>query len=224
MELVDQQTQQQISDLVNACRGYWELRGIPQARRNEMRLELEQHLEQAVRDGKSLEAVVGPNALAFAESWARETPHQSSRGFTIILRWLVFDWLTYALLFLSLIALFEHLVLLSPSFPFSLAHVVAFAFIGLFALLQALAGFFSPRVRSRENRMRLTFGIYAVMSLLIVLILRLAEAPLHMILFRWDWPLTLLLIAGAGGLFGLKSWLARNTRQASTERKAHQIP
>ena len=30
MELVDQQTQQQISDLVNACRGYWELRGIPQ--------------------------------------------------------------------------------------------------------------------------------------------------------------------------------------------------
>ncbi len=82
MELVDQQTQQQISDLVNACRGYWELRGIPQDRRNEMRLELEQHLEQAVRDGKSLEAVVGPNALAFAESWARETPHQSSRGFS----------------------------------------------------------------------------------------------------------------------------------------------
>jgi hypothetical protein len=90
-----------------------------------MRLELEQHLEQAVRDGKSLEAVVGPNALAFAESWARETPHQFSRGFTIILRWLVFDWLTYALLFLSLIALFEHLVLLSPSFPFSLVHVVS---------------------------------------------------------------------------------------------------
>ena len=39
MEMVDQQTQQQISDLVNACRGYWELRGIPQDRRNEMRLE-----------------------------------------------------------------------------------------------------------------------------------------------------------------------------------------
>jgi MFS family permease len=48
-------------------------------------------------------------------------------------------------------------------------HVVAFAFMGLFALLQALAGFFSPRVRSRENRLTLTFGVYAVMSLLIVL-------------------------------------------------------
>ncbi len=89
---------------------------------------------------------------------------------SVILRWLVFDWLTYALLFLSLIALFEHLLLLSPSFPFSLVHVVAFAFMGLFALLQALAGFFSPRVRSRENRLTLTFGVYAVMSLLIVLV------------------------------------------------------
>ncbi len=60
--------------------------------------------------------------------------------------------------------------------------------------------------------MRLTLGVYAVMSLLIVLVLHLAEAPLHMILFRWDWPLTLLLIGSAGGLFGLKSWLARDTR------------
>jgi len=75
MIVVDQQTRQQISDLVNACEGYWELRGIRGESRAEMRLELEQHLEQAVRDGKSLEAVVGSNALAFAESWARETPH-----------------------------------------------------------------------------------------------------------------------------------------------------
>ncbi len=209
MKMVDQQTQQQISDLVNACEGFWELRGIPQERRNEMRLELEQHLEQAVRDGKSLEAVVGPNALALAENWARETPHQYSHGFSIILRWLVFDWLTYALLFLSVIALFEHFVLFSPTFPFSIAAAVSVAFIGMATLLQALAGFLSPRVRSRENRLMLTFGVYAVMGLLVVLVLHLTEAPLHVILFRWDWPLTLLLTIGAGGLFGLKLWFAK---------------
>ncbi len=213
MKMVDQQTQQQISDLVNACEGFWELRGIPQERRNEMRLELEQHLEQAVRDGKSLEAVVGPNALAFAESWAKETPHQYSSGFSIILRWLVFDWLVYTLLFLSVIALFEHLVLLSPSFPFSIAAAVSVALIGLCTLLQALAGFLSPRVKSRENRQMLTFGVYAVMGLLIVLVLHLTKAPLDMILFHWDWPLTLLLTIGAGGLFGLKLWLTKHTRQ-----------
>ncbi|TMD99163.1 MAG: hypothetical protein E6I80_28220 [Chloroflexi bacterium] len=213
MTMVDQQTQQQISDLVNACGGYWELRGIPHRRRMEMRLELEQHLEQAVHDGKTLQTVVGANALAFAESWARETPHQFPRGFTLILRWMLFDWLAYALLLLLLIALFEHLVLLSPSFPFALVHLVAFAFIGLFTLLQAMSGFFSPRFSSRENRLRLTFGVYAGISLFVVLLLSLAQAPWHRVLFRWDWPFTLLLILGAAVLVGLKVRFARDARQ-----------
>lgn len=30
-------------------------------------------------------------AFPFAESWARETSHRFSGGFTVILRWLVFD-------------------------------------------------------------------------------------------------------------------------------------
>jgi hypothetical protein len=36
MTIVDQQTQQQIADLVHACGGYWELRGIAQEKRKEM--------------------------------------------------------------------------------------------------------------------------------------------------------------------------------------------
>ncbi|MBV9710111.1 MAG: hypothetical protein JO011_04225 [Ktedonobacteraceae bacterium] len=39
MTQVEKSTRQQIADLVNACEGYWELRGIAQGRRNEMRLE-----------------------------------------------------------------------------------------------------------------------------------------------------------------------------------------
>src|SRR5260221_93164 len=42
MHRADQHTQQQITDLVNACAGYWELRGITRERINEMQLELEQ--------------------------------------------------------------------------------------------------------------------------------------------------------------------------------------
>ncbi len=49
MQQVDQHTQQQIADLVEACAGYWELRGIACASNTEMQLELEQHLQQAVR-------------------------------------------------------------------------------------------------------------------------------------------------------------------------------
>ena len=213
MTMVEQSTHQQIADLVNACGGYWELRGIPEPRRKEMQLELEQHLEQAVRDGKSLEAVVGPNALAFAESWARETPHQFSRGGAAILRWVVFDWLVYALLFLLVIVLFEHLILRSPSFPFALIHLFAFAFIGVYTLLQAFSGFLSPRIASREHRLRVAFGVYVVINLLVFLLLSLMRVPWQLVLFRWDWPVTLLLILGAGVLFGLKIWVVREGRQ-----------
>ena len=213
MSMVDQHTQQQIADLVNACGGYWELRSIREAQRKEMRFELEQHLAQAVRDGKSLEAVVGPNALAFAESWAREMPHQFPRGGAVILRFLIFDWLVYALLFLLFIALFEHLILRSPAFPFALTHLVAFAFIGVYMLLQAFSGFFSPRVRSRENRLLVTFGIYAGISLGVLLLLFLAQVPWRLLLFRWDWPFTLLLLLVIAVPFSLKVWLTRDTGQ-----------
>lgn len=38
MIALDQQTRQQICDLVHTCDGYWELRGVPGASREEMRL------------------------------------------------------------------------------------------------------------------------------------------------------------------------------------------
>jgi hypothetical protein len=213
MMQIDQHTQQQIADLMNTCGSYWELRGIPREQRNEMRLELAQHLEQAVRDGKSLQAVVGGNALAFAESWTQETPHHAVGGFPLIVRWVLLDWLAYALAFLTFIALFEHVVLRGPSFAFTLTHLVAFAFIGMYTLIQAASGFFVPRFRNRENRLRFTFGIYAALSLLVLLVLFLTHAPLHQVLFRWDWPLTLLVLVGTIALFGAKIWLNRAQSQ-----------
>ncbi len=213
MTTVNHEIPQQIADLVNACTGYWELRGIPEMRRKEMRLELEQHVEQAMRDGKTLEAVVGSNALVFAESWARETPHQFVRGGPAILRWLVFDWLAFALLFLLFIALFDHLILRSPSFSLTLVHVVAFAFIGVYTLLQAWSGFLSPRVESRESRLRVSFGVYAGISLFAILLFSLTHFPWDLVLVRWEWPVTLLLIPGALVLFGGKVWLGRSAGQ-----------
>lgn len=161
--------------------------------------------------------MVGPNALAFAESWARETPHQFPRGGTIVLRWLVFDWLAYALLFLLVIALFEHLVLRSPSFPFTLIHLFAFTFIGVYTLLQAFSGFLSPRLASREHRLRVAFGVYVVINLLVFLLLSLLRVPWPLVLFRWNWPVTLLLMLGASVLFGWKVWVLRESRQKHRE-------
>src|SRR5260370_9000429 len=115
MHRADQHTQQQISDLVEACAGYWELRGIARESSTEMQLELEQHLQQAVSDGKSLEAVLGPNPAAFAEAWAREMHPRFWRGGARVLRGLV-----YALSVMITTALVSHLLPHSPSFTLPL--------------------------------------------------------------------------------------------------------
>lgn len=208
MQLADQHTNQRIADLVNTCASYWELRGIARERSTEMRLELEQHLQQAVEDGKSLDAVVGANPLAFAETWARELPHHPSGSVRIVLRWLVYRWLPYVLAFFGGVALFHHLIVRSPTFPFTTAHALILSFFALFALLEAVAGFFSVRIGTREQRSLLTFVIYALFSVLILVILRLAGVQLRTTLFHWRWPITVLALLGTAGLFWLKSRFA----------------
>ena len=110
MKRAGQQTQQQIADLVRACVGYWELRGIAREHITEMQCELEQHLQQAVSDGKSLEAVLGPHPAAFAESWAREMRPHVWRGSAVALHGLV-----YALSVVGTTALLSQLLAHSPA-------------------------------------------------------------------------------------------------------------
>src|SRR5690242_17333186 len=85
MTYLDQRTQEQIADLVEACAGYWALRGVAWEQCHEMRLELEEHVVQAALDGKAPAAVVGPNPAAFAETWAREMHPRVWRGVRVIL-------------------------------------------------------------------------------------------------------------------------------------------
>src|SRR5215472_16161169 len=115
MHTGEQQTQQLIADFVRACAGYWELRGVAREHLTEMQLELEQHLQQAVSDGKSLEAVLGPHPAAFAESWAREMRPHVWRGSTV-----AFHGLVYALSVVGTTALLSQLLAHSPAFTFTL--------------------------------------------------------------------------------------------------------
>src|SRR5215467_9105118 len=110
MQKADRQTQQQIADLVRACTGYWKLRGIAREHITEMQLELEQHLQHAVADGKSLEAVLGPNPAVFAEAWAREMRPRVLRGGVRVLRGLV-----YVLSIVSTSALLSQLLAHTPA-------------------------------------------------------------------------------------------------------------
>jgi hypothetical protein len=209
MHRADWHTQQQITDLVEACAGYWELRGVALESRAEMQLELEQHLQQAVSDGKSLEAVLGRNPAAFAEAWAREMRPRVFRGGAMVLRGLV-----YALSVVSTSALLSQLLARSPAFTFTLFAAYLLIGSGLLALLLQLGGFLAPRISKRAGREALVLaGV-----VLAVPVLHLAGMTVNwsMALLSWSWPVTIVLLTLAAFLFALNCWRTFHREQPST--------
>jgi cytochrome bd-type quinol oxidase subunit 2 len=174
-----------------------------------MQLELEQHLQQAALDGKSLEAVVSPNPLAFAEAWAREMRPRVFRGGAKVLHGLV-----YALSVVSTTALVSQLLAHSPAFTFTLFAAYLLTGSGLLALLLQLGGFLAPRVRTRAGREALVLaGV-----VLAVLVLRLAGLQVNwsMALLSWSWPMTIVLLALAAFLLALDWWRSSHREPPST--------
>ena len=209
MNRADHHKEHQIADLVAACTSYWALRGVASVSRQEMQLELEQHLHLAVADGKSLSRVLGPHPLTFAEAWARERHPRFWRGGVNAL-----PFLAYALGVVSTTALVEHLLAHTPSFPFT--WLSAFLLVGSsgLSLLLQLSGFLALRIRTREARQGLILGCIA----LVLLTLRVAGVQVNwnMTLLNWDWPLTAVLLALAGGLITLECWRTTHHEQTSS--------
>ena len=61
------------------CERFWRENGVPRKARTQMRLELEQHLQEAAADGRPASAVVGPSVARFAEEWAHAQGHGDVR-------------------------------------------------------------------------------------------------------------------------------------------------
>jgi membrane protein implicated in regulation of membrane protease activity len=59
-----------ISAAAADCERYWRAAGIGRRTASEMRQELENHLAEAIADGRSVEAVIGDDLGAFAREWA----------------------------------------------------------------------------------------------------------------------------------------------------------
>jgi len=208
MPILDQRTQCQISDLIEACARYWELRGVTPENRNEMQIELEQHFIQAALDGKSPETVVGPNPPAFAEAWAREMRPRVFRGGAVI-----WPALVYALSVVSTTALAQQLLSHTSSFTFTLFTAYLLISSGLLALLIPLGGFLAPYIRTGQKRGALLFAVVV----LTVLVLREAGVRVNwsMALLSWSWPLTLVLFTLAAVLYCLEYWWTANRERAS---------
>ncbi|QBD76328.1 hypothetical protein EPA93_10040 [Ktedonosporobacter rubrisoli] len=205
MSILDQPIRSQICDLSEACGRYWELRGIAQEHRNEMKLELEQHLLQAAMDGKAPETVVSFHPAAFAEAWAREMHPHAWRAGELLLSGLV-----YALSVISTIALAEPFLAHRASFTLTLFTAFVLGGFGAATLLLPLAGFLALRIRRRTERSMLLAAVFVLGAL----VARLGGMRVNwsMPLLSWNWQLTILLATLTIGLASLECW-----RRASHE-------
>lgn len=209
MTYLDQHTQNQITDLVEACAQYWELRGVALEQCREMRLELEEHLVQAALDGKAPEAVLGPHPAAFAESWAREMHPRVWRAGSVMVPFLV-----YALGVVSTTALIQQVLTRASSFTLNLFTAYLLLSSGLLALLIPLGGFLASHTGTRARRGLLLLAVGTVGALI------LREAGMQVnwstALLNWDWPQTIILLMLAVFLFSLDVWKTANRARSSS--------
>lgn len=63
-------TDRSVDQTVAECARYWRDTGVPAVSVAEMRNELNDHLNEAVGAGQSVDQVIGPDLAAFAEEWA----------------------------------------------------------------------------------------------------------------------------------------------------------
>lgn len=71
-------TDRSATELAADCERYWLETRVPRKTAGEMRTELEQHLNEALSEGKAPSTVVGPDIAAFAEAWAAEQRSRTS--------------------------------------------------------------------------------------------------------------------------------------------------
>jgi hypothetical protein len=74
----------EVEELLVGCYAYWLNHHVELSQVEMMVIELEQHLQSALHDGKTIAEVVGPDPEAFAREWARETQTPLSAGTRII--------------------------------------------------------------------------------------------------------------------------------------------
>ena len=71
-------TDRTVVEIANDCEQYWLQTHVPRKTAAEMRVELEQHLNEAALEGKTPTDVVGSDVAVFAEAWASEQRTRTS--------------------------------------------------------------------------------------------------------------------------------------------------
>lgn len=202
-----------VGETLDACRAYWNRNGVPAGKVAEMEVELRDHLDGALADGKGAEDVVGPDIERFAEEWAAPNRPARSLGEETL------DALSDAVFALAVLGGIVHLALWTTALSIDVegviwAFLILLLFVRLFAYLRApsdAAPDSGESVLDRYPRSAYNFFVWSLVALYAVcLLLPLPET----LLFRWPLQATLALPIVAVLIRGVKGHLARNDASA----------
>ncbi len=188
-----------VEEVVENCLAYWVLSGLPRRRVEEMKLELEQHLREALADGKTIEAVVGTDVNAFAAAWVREERVSKSVGEHVL------DWSYLLLLAAAVVLPWQHLVLWTPAFPVYWGTLAVVGLIALGTKVLLKPGVLTGALFRGPRRWRKILMIAAVwVGVTAVFVFLQIFSSRSAVLFYWPWPATVVLLA----VTGIVVWIA----------------
>lgn len=177
--------QDRIAETLDMCELHWMATEVPVANIEQMRDELHQHLREAVEEGKSVDAVVGGDVIAFAEEWAAPNRVPKSP------RWKILGWTHAFSGYALLLLIVGHLLNWSLAFPTTpIVYLYGFVAISLSSVWfnsMPVAGslrFEGPPLRQMASCIGAALGTMGVLTA-INLVTGIGEtAPLS------DWSLT----------------------------------
>lgn len=189
--------ERRISEVIERCVVYWVLADVPRPEIEEMKLELQQHLRDAIQYSKPPEVVVGEDVESFAEAWADENRTPKS-PFAIL-----FDFAAASAICATALLATRHILDWTPVFSLDLWTVV------MVLILAAASQVLLSRPLARRNlffgpwwrKLLVGFGVGALVVGLGLVWSLTESTTLNPKLTTWSWPATLILAAATLVIF-----------------------
>ena len=189
------------AEVVESCEVYWVLSGLPRRKINEMKLEVQQDLRDALAGGKTIEAVVGADVNLFAAARMREVDVSKT------LRECLLEWSFILSLAALMVLPWQHLAFRAAVFPVYWGTLACIGVIALATKVLLRPGLLSGilcRGRQRWRGIAVSGTVWVAAMAVFVLLASQTLSGRQPVLFYWPWPATVVQLL----VTGVVAWIA----------------